>query len=164
MTDLSAAEAQYVTTLKQLCPQIAQAQDLLLQFRTLLQEPDSTKFDQWLERSEQSAISEVVGFSQGLRRDSAAVKAACSSPWSHDYAAYCTSSLEWRSLRGGRSLWEREETGPSVIVDSAEQETAMIAPPHPGDGDSTSLSDLGCRQPALLTQHRIPIGQTMMSA
>lgn len=82
VTDLSAAEALYVTTLTQLCPQIAQAQDLLLQFRALLQERDNTDFDQWLEHSEQSAISEVVGFSQGLRRDYAAVKAACSSPWS----------------------------------------------------------------------------------
>ncbi len=82
MTDLSDTAAQYVTALKHLCPQIAQAQDLLLQFRTLLQDHDSPDFDQWLERSEQSAISEVVGFSQGLRRDYAAVKAACSSPWS----------------------------------------------------------------------------------
>lgn len=82
MTDLSDTEAQYVTALKHLCPQIAQAQDLLLQFRTLLHDHDSPDFDQWLERSEQSAISEVVGFSQGLRRDDAAVKAACSSPWS----------------------------------------------------------------------------------
>ncbi|MGH2505073.1 MAG: ISL3 family transposase [Ktedonobacterales bacterium] len=81
-TDLSDAETRYVTALQQLCPQIAQAQDLLLQFRTLLQEQDSASFDHWLERCEQSAISEVVGFAQGLRRDYAAVKAACCSVWS----------------------------------------------------------------------------------
>lgn len=82
LTDLSEAEARYVATLQQLCPQIAQAQDLLLQFRTLLQDRDSACFDRWLERCEQAAIAEVVGFAQGLRRDYAAVKAACCSPWS----------------------------------------------------------------------------------
>ncbi|MGH2502017.1 MAG: transposase [Ktedonobacterales bacterium] len=59
-----------------------EAQGLLLQFRTLVHERDSASFDSWLERCEQSAISEVVGFAQALRRDYAAVKAACSSPWS----------------------------------------------------------------------------------
>lgn len=82
LTDLSDAEARYVTALQQLCPQIAQAQDLLLRFRTLLKEQDSAGFDAWLERCEQSAISEVVGFAQGVRRDYAAVKAACCSKWS----------------------------------------------------------------------------------
>lgn len=82
VTDLGEAETRYVTTLQQLCPQIAQAQELLLQFRTILHEQDSLHFDAWLERCEQSGISEVVGFAQGLRRDYAAVKAACSSLWS----------------------------------------------------------------------------------
>lgn len=82
VADLSDAETRYVTTLQQLCPQIAQAQDLLLQFRALLQAQDSAGFDAWLARCEQSGVSEVVGFAQGLRRDVAAVKAACCSPWS----------------------------------------------------------------------------------
>lgn len=82
VTDLSEAETLYVTTLQQLCPQIAQAQELLLQFRAILHEQDSASFDSWLERCEQLAISEVVGFAQVLRRDYAAVKAACRSMWS----------------------------------------------------------------------------------
>ena len=69
LADLSEAEARYVTMLQRLCPQIAEAQALLLQFRTLLQAQDSAGFDAWLERCEQSGISEVVGFAQGLRRD-----------------------------------------------------------------------------------------------
>ncbi|HEY7975789.1 MAG TPA: transposase [Ktedonobacterales bacterium] len=59
-----------------------EALGLLLQFRTLVHERDSASFDSWMERCEQSAISEVVGFAQALRRDYAAVKAACSPPWS----------------------------------------------------------------------------------
>lgn len=82
MTDLSEAEAHYVATLQNLCPQIAQAQELLVQFRTLLHAQDSANLDAWLERCAQSAISEVVGFAQGLRRDYEAVKAACSAIWS----------------------------------------------------------------------------------
>ncbi len=65
-----------------LCPQIAHAQTLLLQFRAILQEQDCASFDTWLEHCEQSAVSEVVGFAQGLYRDYAAIKAACHSPWS----------------------------------------------------------------------------------
>lgn len=80
--DLSEAEARYVTMLQRLRPQIAEVQALLLQFRTLLQAQDSAGFDAWLQRCEQSGISEVVGFAQGLRRDYAAVKAACCSAWS----------------------------------------------------------------------------------
>lgn len=82
VTDLSETEARYVTTLKQLCPLIARTQELLLQFRTLLHEQDGVGFDSWLEQCARSAISEVVGFAQGLRRDYAAVRAACCSPWS----------------------------------------------------------------------------------
>lgn len=81
-TDLSEAEARYVTVLKGLCPQVAQAQEVLLQFCTLLREQKIADFDGWLERCEQSTLSEVVGFALGLRRDYAAVKAACSSTWS----------------------------------------------------------------------------------
>jgi transposase len=82
LTDLSEAEVRYVTTLKHLCPQITQAQELLLQFRALLQEHDCSGFDSWLEQCERSTIAEVAGFARGLRRDYAAVKAACCSSWS----------------------------------------------------------------------------------
>ena len=49
--------------------------------------------DLWLEQCEHSGIAEFVRFAQGLRRDDAAVHAALRYPWSHDYVAYCTSSL-----------------------------------------------------------------------
>lgn len=80
--DLSATEANYVAALKDLCPQIADAQALLLQFRTLVTEHDVEHLDRWLDACEHSRISEVVGFAQGVRRDYAAVKAALRYPWS----------------------------------------------------------------------------------
>jgi transposase len=95
VVDLNDVDARYVATLKELCPQIAQAQDLLLAFRTLVTEPCPGQVDHWLDQCLQSGIAELVGFAQGLRRDYAAVKAALCSDWSHDYAAYCTSSLGW---------------------------------------------------------------------
>jgi len=95
---LSAREAAYLSTLKQLCPAIAEAQRLLASFHSLhslITERASARFDGWLEQCEHSSIAEVVRFAHGLRRDEAAVRAALRYPWSHDYVAYCTSSLGW---------------------------------------------------------------------
>jgi transposase len=80
--DLNDVEARYVATLKDLCPQIAQAQDLLRAFRTLVTEPCPGQLEPWLDQCLQSGISELVGFAQGLRRDFAAVKAALCYDWS----------------------------------------------------------------------------------
>lgn len=82
VVDLNEVEARYVATLKEQCPQIAQAQDLLLAFRTLVTEPCPGQLDHWLDQCFQSGISELVGFAQGLRRDYAAVKAALCYNWS----------------------------------------------------------------------------------
>lgn len=80
--DLNEIEARYVATLMEQCPQIAQAQDLLLAFRTLVTQPCPEQLDSWLDQCFQSSISELVGFAQGLRRDYAAVKAALCYRWS----------------------------------------------------------------------------------
>ena len=80
--DLSESEADYVAALKGRCPQIAAAQKLLLRFRTLVTERDVEHLDLWLDQCEHSAISEVVGFAQGVRRDYAAVRAALRYAWS----------------------------------------------------------------------------------
>jgi transposase len=71
-----------VAALKGLCPQIAAAQKLLLRFRTLVTERDVEHLDLWLDQCEHSAISAVVGFAQGVRRDYAAVRAALRYVWS----------------------------------------------------------------------------------
>ena len=79
---LREGEARYVAALKDLCPQIAQAQDLLLAFRTLVTEQRPEQLDPWLDMCDQSGIAELVGFAQGVRRDYAAVKAALRYVWS----------------------------------------------------------------------------------
>jgi transposase len=79
---LSVHEAQYLTSLKQLCPAVAEAQRLLASFHSLVTERASARFDAWLEQCEHSGIAEFVRFAQRLRRDDAAVRAALRSPWS----------------------------------------------------------------------------------
>lgn len=82
VSELRAGEARYVATLEELCPEIAQAQDLLERFRTLVTERHLDQLDPWLDQCARSGISELVGFAQGLRRDYAAVKAALGYEWS----------------------------------------------------------------------------------
>jgi transposase len=82
---LSARERAYLTTLKRVCPQIAEAQHLLTTFHSLLTdltEHASARFDGWLQQCERSRIAEFVRFAQGVRRDEAAVRAALRHPWS----------------------------------------------------------------------------------
>ncbi len=81
-SDLTGTEASYVAALKGLCPQIADAQELLATFRAIVTERHIDQLDPWLEQCERSGISEVVGFAHGLRRDDVAVKAALRYEWS----------------------------------------------------------------------------------
>ncbi len=81
-SDLTSAEARYVAALTRLCPQIADAQQLLETFRTIVTERCVEQLDPWLDQGERSGISELVGFAQGLRRDYSAVKAALRYEWS----------------------------------------------------------------------------------
>ncbi|MFI5274035.1 MAG: ISL3 family transposase [Ktedonobacterales bacterium] len=82
VSDLRDGEARYVATLKELCPEIAQAQALLERFRTLVTERRLDQLTPWLDQCIQSGIAELVGFAQGLRRDEAAVQAALRYDWS----------------------------------------------------------------------------------
>ncbi len=81
-SDLSATESAYLTALTRLCPHLADAQQLVRSFHTILTERTPHQLLPWLERCERSGIAELVGFAQGLRRDYAAVEAAVRSPWS----------------------------------------------------------------------------------
>ncbi len=81
-SDLTGTEASYVAALKGLCPQIADAQEVLGTFRAIVTERRIEHLDPWLEQCEHSGVSEVVGFAQGLRRDYVAVKAALRYEWS----------------------------------------------------------------------------------
>ena len=53
------------------------------EFVTLLRERQAEALDSWLKRAKESRVTELGSFVNGIRRDSAAVRAACSLPWSN---------------------------------------------------------------------------------
>lgn len=53
------------------------------EFVTLLKERQAEALDSWLKRAKESQVSELGSFVNGIRRDYAAVSAACSLPWSN---------------------------------------------------------------------------------
>lgn len=53
------------------------------EFVTLLKERQAVALDSWLKRAKESRVTELGSFVNGIRRDYAAVHAACSLPWSN---------------------------------------------------------------------------------
>jgi transposase len=53
------------------------------EFVTLLKEQQAETLDSWLKRAKESRVTELGSFVNGIRRDYAAVHAACSLPWSN---------------------------------------------------------------------------------
>ena len=53
------------------------------EFVALLKERQAAALDGWLKRAKESRVAELSSFVNGIRRDSAAVRAACSLPWSN---------------------------------------------------------------------------------
>jgi transposase len=53
------------------------------EFVTLLKERQVEALDSWLKRAKESRVTELGSFVNGIRRDYAAVRAACSLPWSN---------------------------------------------------------------------------------
>jgi transposase len=123
--DLSAREAGYLTTLQHLCPAVGRAQQLLKAFHSIVAERAEARLSSWLEQCAHSGIAEFVRFAQGLRRDEAAVRAALRYAWSHDYVAYCTSSLRSRS----KAFRKSKETGAAIIVAGSQDAPSMIPAP-----------------------------------
>ena len=50
---------------------------------TLLRERQAEALDSWLKRAKESQVTELTSFVNGISRDYAAVRAACSLPWSN---------------------------------------------------------------------------------
>ena len=71
---------------------IATAQRLVVEFGRLVRTHARADLDPWLADAAHSRIPELVSFVHGVQRDYDAVAAAFTSPHSHDYVAYCTSS------------------------------------------------------------------------
>jgi transposase len=59
-----------------------EAQHLVSEFRLLLSERSLDRLDSWLERCQQSGLSELVRFAGGIQHDYAAVRAAVRYDWS----------------------------------------------------------------------------------
>ena len=57
------------------------------EFASLLRERQAESLDSWLKRAKESHVAELSSFVNGIRRDYAAVRAACSMPWSNDHVA-----------------------------------------------------------------------------
>jgi hypothetical protein len=60
---------------------------LAQEFVTMVTQHKAEGFEAWLQRAEHSGIASLKGLAKGLRRDAAAVTAALTLPWSHDYVA-----------------------------------------------------------------------------
>ena len=64
-------------------PTLAVAAGLATRFLTMLRERAESALDPWLADAAGSACGEFRRFAASLRKDEAAVRAACSSPWSN---------------------------------------------------------------------------------
>ena len=82
VADRSSSEQAYVETLLQQSATIATMTTAVTTFFALVRERRAEDLDAWVAQAKASEIPELAGFGEGIRRDEAAVRAACSSPWS----------------------------------------------------------------------------------
>jgi hypothetical protein len=106
-------------------PEISQTEAVLSRFRQVLHDHDPHALALWLEAAEQSGVQEIRAFVTKLRQDLPAVQAAVTMSWSHDYVAYCTSSLGSRS----KAFRKSKETGAAIIVADSQDAPSMIPAP-----------------------------------
>jgi transposase len=81
---------------------IHQASDLVNDFLRLVRQREVAALDPWLVAAEQSGISELVSFVQGIRRDADAVEAALRLEWSQGQIEGSVNKLKFvkRSMYG----------------------------------------------------------------
>jgi transposase len=84
---LTAKQQQQVEHICQACSDLHTVYLLSQEFVTMLKERQAEALDGWLKRAKQSHVTELGSFVNGIRRDYAAVYAACSLPWSNDHVA-----------------------------------------------------------------------------
>jgi transposase len=81
--ELECEDRTYLEQLCHLSAEGATAHALAQEFGRLVRERDHPALVPWLERAEQSALPEMMGFAAGIRRDHAAVAQMLLSPWSN---------------------------------------------------------------------------------
>lgn len=82
VADRSFSEQAYVETLLQQSATIATMTTAVTTFFALVRERRADDLDAWVAQAKASAIPELAGLGEGIRRDDTAVRAACTSPWS----------------------------------------------------------------------------------
>jgi transposase len=80
--DRTPTEQAYVEALLQQSVTIATMTTAVTTFFALVRERRAGELDAWVAQAKASDVPELVGFAEGIRRDEAAVRAACTSPWS----------------------------------------------------------------------------------
>ena len=80
---LTAGQSRFLSRLKEHCATVATAQTLAVEFFRIVRQREPQDLNRWLERAEQSGVSELRTFARGLRRDGAAVEAALRCAWSN---------------------------------------------------------------------------------
>ena len=80
---LTARERQQVEQICQASEELHTIYLLSQEFVTLLKERQAQGLDGWLARAKESRVTELGSFANGISRDYAAVRAACSLPWSN---------------------------------------------------------------------------------
>ncbi len=87
-------------------PELHTAYLLTQEFVTLLKERQPEMLDGWLTRAKESGVSELGSFVKGIQRDYAAVRAACSLPWSNGVVEGHVNRLKFikRSMFGRAKL------------------------------------------------------------
>jgi transposase len=73
----------YLTQLCEADPQIAETNELIQDFTSMLREREGERFDEWLCRVDEQGVSELQSFANGLKKDYDAVKAGLTLEWSN---------------------------------------------------------------------------------
>lgn len=80
---LTVVQRQQVEQICQSSSELRAAYLLSQEFVMLLKERQAETLDEWLKRAKESQVTELLSFVNGIHRDYAAVRAACSLPWSN---------------------------------------------------------------------------------
>jgi transposase len=80
---LTTAGRQQVEQMCQASDELRSIYLLSQEFATMLRERQAEALDEWLRLAKESHVAELTSFVNGIRRDYAAVRAACSVPWSN---------------------------------------------------------------------------------
>ena len=80
---LTTEERRFLDELLGQCPDAAETYRLACGFARMVKRRESHGLEGWLRDAETSRVKEMRGFTRGMRRDEAAIRAALTLPWSN---------------------------------------------------------------------------------